>query len=105
MEDLGDDSSNTAGLASLHHLDAAKLDDMAESLRKLECDKRGLLDEIEVLRKRLAEEKVRDTSLQDQRYRTYRNWYGSSTAAVHTAVPGTGYLRLRRVYTSTHHAY
>lgn len=59
MEDLGGDSSNMAGLAGLH-LDAAKLDDMAESLRKLECEKRGLLDEIEVLRKRLAEEKVRD---------------------------------------------
>lgn len=48
-----------AGLAGLH-LDAAKLDDMAESLRKLEGEKRGLLGEIEVLRKRLAEEKVRD---------------------------------------------
>lgn len=62
MEDLGEDSSAMAGLAGLH-LDAAKLDDMAESLRKLECEKRGLLDEIEVLRKRLAEEKVRDIVL------------------------------------------
>ena len=54
-----------AGLAGLH-LDAAKLDDMAKSLRKLEDEKRSLLDEIELLRKRLSEEKVRTT----RRFRT-----------------------------------
>lgn len=39
-------------------LDTAKVDDMAQALEKLECEKRGLLESIRVLRVRLAEEKV-----------------------------------------------
>ncbi|CAB1115295.1 unnamed protein product [Ectocarpus sp. CCAP 1310/34] len=39
-------------------LDSAKLDDMVHALGSLELEKRGLLENIRVLRLRLAEEKV-----------------------------------------------
>lgn len=39
-------------------LDNAKVDDMAQALEKLECEKRGVLESIRVLRVRLADEKV-----------------------------------------------
>ncbi|CAM9833495.1 unnamed protein product, partial [Hapterophycus canaliculatus] len=38
-------------------LDAAKVDDMAKALETLECEKRGLLESIRILRVRLADEK------------------------------------------------
>lgn len=42
----------------LDQLDTANLDVMAECLRKLECEKVGLLDDIRLLRVRLSDEKV-----------------------------------------------
>lgn len=39
-------------------LDSAKLDDMVQALGRLELEKRGLLENIRVLRLRLADEKV-----------------------------------------------
>lgn len=45
------------GLAGLD-LDTAKLDDMSQALGRLESEKRGLLEDIRVLRVRLADEKV-----------------------------------------------
>lgn len=44
-------------------LDTAKLDDMSQALARLEFEKRGLLENIRVLRVRLADEKVKQTAL------------------------------------------
>lgn len=43
------------------NLDRTKLGDMAEDLRTLEYEKGGLLDDMRILRGRLAEEKVKTT--------------------------------------------
>lgn len=39
-------------------METAKLDDMSQALGRLECEKRDLLENIRVLRVRLADEKV-----------------------------------------------
>lgn len=39
-------------------METAKLDDMSQALGRLECEKQGLLENIRVLRVRLADEKV-----------------------------------------------
>lgn len=40
-------------------LGTAKLNDMVEALKRMECENRGLLDDIRVLRVRLADENVK----------------------------------------------
>lgn len=52
------DKDKGVELGGLDNLDRANLDDMSQALGKLECEKRDLLENIRVLRVRLADEKV-----------------------------------------------
>ncbi len=66
------------GLGGLD-LDTAKLDDMSQELGRLESEKRGLLEDIRVLRVRLADEKV--TTQNNQSSRSQRK----GARSMHTA--------------------
>lgn len=57
-EELGREREKKAVELGDIDLDSAKLDDMVHALGRLELEKRGLLENIRVLRLRLADEKV-----------------------------------------------